>query len=221
MQGCEKSSKILGNLSSFFNLKLIGFIFMFKEFAQLNTQKFKDTIYFRHTNRPAEIVDINAPALSVFTDFQMREPETIKKSLLASEALNHMKTAKIKSLLVIDDEERVIGFISSAHIQGVYLMQAAKNNDVPPAQVTVSMIMINIHNINMVNYKDLSNARVGHIARLLHDMSYHHLVAYDEEADGSIYIRGVFSRTRLNRLLGMNIGADFSVSTVADMNKYL
>ena len=151
----------------------------------------------------------------------MREPETTTKSTLASEALKHMKASKVKSLLVIDSQERVVGFVSSAFIQGVYLMQAAKNYDVKPAEVTVSMIMVNIDKVSMINYKDLSNARVGHIARLLHDKTYHHLMAYDKEEDGSIYIRGIFSRTRLNRLLGMNIGADFSVSTVADMNKYL
>jgi CBS-domain-containing membrane protein len=194
---------------------------MFKEFAQLETHAFKDNVGFRHTNRPAEIVDINAPALSVFTDFQMREPETTTKDTLASEALNHMKTSKVKSLLVVNSQEEVIGFVSSAFIQGVYLMQAAKNYDVKPAEATVNMIMIKIEKINMINYKDLSNARVGHIARLLHDKTYHHILAYDEEADGSIHIRGIFSRTRLNRLLGMNIGADFSVSSVADMNKYL
>jgi len=195
---------------------------MFKEFAKLDTKKFQENLLFRHTDKPTEIVDVNAPALTVFTDFQIRDPETTKKFTLASEALKHMKGAGIKSLLVVDDESQAIGFVSSAHIQGISLMQSAKNNYVPPAQVTVGMMMINIEALSMVNYKDLSNARVGHIARLLHDKTYHHLLAYDEDCkNGDIHIRGIFSRTRLNRLLGINIGANFSLNSVSDMNKYL
>ena len=195
---------------------------MFRDYALLETHRFDKTpLGYRHTEHPAEIVNLNAPALTVFTDFQVREPEVVNKSMLASDALEHMKMAKVKSLLVVDDHDHVKGFVGLAHVQGVYLMQAAKKHDVVPAEVTVGMMMIDIHHVDMINYKDLSNARVGHIARMLHDKSYHHLLAYDEEDDGSIYIRGIFSRSRLNRLLGTQIGSDFSVSSVADINKYL
>ncbi len=192
---------------------------MFNEYALLPTHHLKKDTSYYHPENVTEIVHLDTSALKVFTDFHVRPPEMISKNKLASEALEKMKNAGVKGLIVVDDNEHTQGFISSLDIAGIKKTTAAQENSVTPAEVTIDMLMTPTSSLLVFDYKDLSNARVGHIARLLHEHSLQHLIVFEINTQGESLARGIFSRSRISRQLGMDIGADMSSHSVADMNK--
>lgn len=192
---------------------------MFKEFAKLDVHHSLSPMEYYHPENASDVVTADSPALSVFTDFHGRPPVTIEKKTLATAALDKMKYAHVKALLVVDDDDQIIGLVSSSAILGVKKAQASQEHNIKQTEVTVWMIMCPIENLFLLNYKDLSNARVGHIARLLHDESLQHILVYNVCSNGGKMIRGIFSAARLTRQLGIAVGADLSSHTIAEMSK--
>ncbi|MCF6768154.1 CBS domain-containing protein [Thiotrichales bacterium 19S11-10] len=192
---------------------------MFKEFAKLELHTLPNHINYFHPQRFTDIVTTDSPALQTFTDFHVRPPVTTVSSAFAHQALEKMKTSEIRCLLVIDNNDKVIGFINSAQILGIQLTQVAQANDINQTEVTVSMLMTPISALRILNYRDLSNARVGHIARILHEHSLSHLLVYEVDHLEEVILRGMFSTTQISRQLGIDIGNNLASETIAEMSK--
>ncbi len=194
---------------------------MFNQYAILPTHCLEEKSSYYHPENISDIVHLDSSALLVFTDFHIRPPEKTSRHILASAALEKMKFANIKGLIVIDDNDHIQGVVSSIDILGVKKTTAAQNNSVSPAEVTVGMLMTKTSKLVVFDFKDLSNARVGHIARLLHENSLQHLLVFEENAGKEQILRGIFSSSRLSRQLDMEIGRDMGSHSVAEMSQRL
>lgn len=192
---------------------------MTQQFALLETQTLQDNVNCAHPERLPEIVRIDSPAQDVFTDFKYKEPKKISPDTLSNKALEEMKNLNVKALIVIDHHEHILGLVSSRDIQGVKAGMAAREHDVKPTEVTVKMVMTPVDQLHVLGMKDLSNARVGHIVRLLHDKGLQHLLVVEEDQSHKQTVRGIFSATRISRQLGMDITGDLSSTSIADINK--
>lgn len=192
---------------------------MFKEFAKLELHTLSEHTEYFHPENFTDVVTTDSPALQVFTDFHIRPPVIIEEKDLVSKALEKMKSSHVKALLVIDSDDKVIGLINSAQILGVKKVKASHDHGVHQAEVAVWMLMTPLNELQILNYRDLSNARVGHIARILHDQNLQHLLTYEVCRNGEKMLRGIFSTTRISRQLGIQIGGDHATSSIAEMTK--
>lgn len=196
---------------------------MSSDYSLLETQPLGDGVNYHHPERRAEIVHEDTPALEVFTDFTARQPEKVFPDVKADVALEQMKQANVKSLLVIDEENNeVLGMISSRLLQSVQAGIVAQEQDVSPKDLTVGMMMTKANTLHTLNYKDLENARVGHIIRLIHDLNVYHLLVIDRCKEDDIdMVRGIFSASRISRQIGEDITGDLHAESLAEINRRL
>ncbi|MDF2940920.1 MAG: hypothetical protein K0R66_1562 [Gammaproteobacteria bacterium] len=190
-------------------------------YALLETGRLKTHTSYIHSERFPEVVHLDSPAIDVMTDFKSRSPQTTKPVTPIQEALEVMKLTKVRSLLVVDEEDNIIGLLSARDIQGIKAAMVARDNDITLPEVTAAMMMLPFDKIPTLNVKDLSNARVGHIRRLIHDLGVNYIVVVEDIEDGKEMVRGIFSISRVSRQLGENLSGDLSSHSIADMNKRL
>lgn len=189
-----------------------------QQYALLSTTHLQKETHFIHPERLPEIVHLESPALHVFTDFRVKEPAKTLLDTRLHDALEEMKHRGVKSLLVVDSNDFILGLVSSRDIQGVKAGIAARENDVKPTEVTVRMVMTPAEKVLVLEMKDLSNARVGHIVRLIHDHGVQHLLVV-EHLDNHQIVRGVFSASRISRQLGTDVSGDLSSHSIAEISK--
>ena len=193
---------------------------MFQSYSLLPTYSLQKHTPFYHPERLHDVVKLDSPARAVFTDFMNKPPETTRPDATLEQALNQMIVTKVKSLLVVDDNEDVVGLISSKHIHSPQVPMIAKEQDTSVKELSVSSVMSSVDKIKTIDLQDLQNARVGHIARLIQELGIQHLLVIERSKDSAQQtIRGIFSASRLSRQLGMPVLNDFSPNNLADMNK--
>lgn len=190
----------------------------YDDYALLETQQLPENTGFYHPEKQPEIAHLDSPALDVFTDFKSKPPAYVSPHENVQSALEHMKKEGVKSLLVVNQEEKIIGMISARGVQGARLGMIAQKHAVNLTEVTVYMAMMPAEALPTLNFKYLDSARVGHIVRLMHDKGVNYLLAVEEIADQQI-VRGIFSASRISRQLDELVLGDFSSNNLADMNR--
>ena len=165
-----------------------------------------------------EVVHLDSPAIDILTDFKSRAPRLAKHDTLIKDAIEMMKDGNVKSLLIIDNNENIVGQVAIRDLEGVKKAQAAQEHDIKPTEVTVGMLMTPFNKLPTLHYKYISGNRVGHIARLFHDLGVFYIIVVDDSPEGEI-VRGIFSISRLSRMLGYPVTGDLTSHSIAEMNK--
>lgn len=191
---------------------------MNQTYALLKTHTMKKSTTFTKTVLNFDIAHLDDPAITVMTDFQKRPPYTTSITTPATEALQQMKLLGVKSLFAVNADNEVAGHISARDIQGTNTALIAKENDLKMSEVTVKMVMTSPEHLHTLQLNELSNARVGHIVRLLTELSVNYIFVIESEGDMDV-LRGLFSISRISMQLGENVMSDLSSHSVADMNK--
>ncbi|MDO8955116.1 MAG: CBS domain-containing protein [Gammaproteobacteria bacterium] len=190
-------------------------------YVLLETGKLKPKTTYFHPEQCPEVVHLDSPAIDVMTDFKIRPPQTASSDTTIHQALEEMKLTKTRSLLVVDKEDHIIGLITARDIQGIKAGMVARENDITMPEVTVAMMMIPYDKLPALNIKTLSNARVGHIRRLIHELGVNYIMVVEDSKEGNEMVRGYFSISRISRQLGENLSGDLSSHSIADINKRL
>ncbi len=214
------------------------------QYSLLETHALGSNVPFYHPERWRDLVTQDSPAMYVFTDFKEKTPITVFPEITVDKALEEMKLTQVKSLLVVEEgSDQILGLVSSRELQSILTGITAHQQGVSPKDLTVGMMMRQAEDLPAIDYKDLSNARVGHIVRLIHELGVMHLLVTEEQESGDllgaseqadpsshledihsapkIIVRGIFSATRISRQLGENIAGDLSAHSVAEINRRL
>lgn len=155
---------------------------------------------FRRPARAPDWVQLDDPAMSVFTDFLEVEPQTVSPEEPIDDALEHMKTAGVRLLLVVDEDESIIGVISAKDIHGERPIQLTRERRVPRTELVVRDIMTPQAEMSVLNMISVEEAAVGHILATLHQLERQHtLVVEIDESTGGQVVRGLFSSSQILR----------------------
>lgn len=155
---------------------------------------------YRRPARPADWVQLDDPALAVFTDFLEIEPRTVSPEIPIDTALERMKTEGVRLLLVVDPDDAIVGVITARDIQGEKPIQLTQDRRVPRTALTVRDIMTPQESISVLNMISVQEATVGHILATLHALERQHtLVVETDEATGRQVVRGMFSTSQIQR----------------------
>jgi CBS domain-containing protein len=153
-----------------------------------------------HPEELPELVHLDDPAISVFIDFTREHPLTIKPDISIDHALEKMKHSGICVLLVIDQEQRLLGEILADDIMGDKPVRLAESYGLDHSKITVDMLMLPREGIRALEYKQLDTARVGHIIATMHALESRYLLVIE---NGSI--RGLYAAGPMSQQLGWNI----------------
>jgi len=141
------------------------------------------------------------PALHVMTDFTHEHPITVPEERRIDDALEDMIGFGVRALLVVRGE-KVTGLITSYDIQGERPLQFLQSSTYTRHdEIQVGHIMTAWDKIPALDWQEIHEASVGDVAEVFRDTGATHLVVLETAADGSVLVRGLISKTRLERQL--------------------
>lgn len=179
---------------------------MKREFAPLSYIPLKSDTTFDHPPEPPELVRLDSPATSVMTDFKFVHPVTISPDVPIDDALQKMKTAGVRLLLVTNKAQEIIGLITAKDIQGEQPIQIIQDTRVQRSQITVEMIMTPQSAITVLNMVSVRNAQVGHIIETLRQLERQHILVVEvDDATKTQRVCGLFSTSQISKQLGRDI----------------
>ena len=176
-----------------------------------------DAGFRRPTQPQAQRVDIESPALHVMTDLSRVSPATIRPQAPLAGANQFMIARGVRLLLVIDEQERVIGVITATDILGEKPMLVATERGQRRDELTVADVMTPAAQVEVIALGDVEGARVGHVLETLRRAGRQHalVVDHDEVPSGRpltppgrrTMVRGIFSISQIARQLGVVVPA--------------
>ncbi len=179
------------------------------EFAVLSHIHLQPEVTFERPAEPPEIVHWDSPAVEVMTDFRRVRPITVSPAVSIDTALDRMKRAGVRLLLVIDEHEQIIGVITARDIQGERPVKLVQETRIPHAAIRVQTIMTPQPEIVGLNMISVRNALVGHIVETLRALERQHVLVLElDEVTKGQRVRGLFSTSQIRWQLGENINAD-------------
>jgi CBS domain-containing protein len=176
--------------------------------------------------RPAYVqasrVTHESGALEVMTDLTRVSPATIRPQAPLAGANQFMITRGVRLLLVVDDQECVLGVITATDILGERPMLAATERGLRRDELTVADVMTPAERVEVIAYADAAGARVGHVLETLRRAGRQHALVVDHDAlPGSrplappvmrAMVRGIFSISQVARQLGITMQAGAEVA---------
>jgi CBS domain-containing protein len=152
---------------------------------------------------PFNRIQLSDPAINAMNDFTRQYPVTVDEDRQIGAALSDMARLGVRSLLVVTDLQ-VVGLITSYDIEGERPIQHIQQfHDVRRNEVQVGQVMTRWHDLVTLKWASVKTARVSDVLQALRDANLMHLLVVESEGDGSTRVRGLFSRARIERQLGL------------------
>ncbi|MGC8508705.1 MAG: CBS domain-containing protein [Thiomonas sp.] len=149
------------------------------------------------------------PASVVMTDFACEYPVVAGPEEQIDNALQNMMRFGVRALVVVE-QGAMVGLITAQDILGERPMQfltsqACTHESCTHRDVLVGDIMTPVTDLPVLTLDALRVAQVGDVAETFKATSQTHLVVIETEPSQRSRLRGLLSRTRLGRQLGMDI----------------
>lgn len=176
---------------------------------------------FSHPPAPPEVIHLEDPASHVMTDLKLSNAVTIEPEALISEALMEMRVCHTHLLLVINQDNLVIGLISSEDILGEKPLKFMQERRIKRAEIKVRMVMTPQEKIAAINIDELRHAKVGNVVKTMHDLKQHYALAVelDPQTQQQI-VRGLFSLSQISKQLGYDVTSDISEAhSIAELQR--
>jgi CBS domain-containing protein len=191
---------------------------MDRDYEALALQELGTDAGFR---RPIQVhaakVSLESPALEVMTDLKRTTPATIRPQAPLGAANQFMIRRGVRLLLVVDEQENVLGVITASDILGERPLRIATERGVRRDELTVGDIMVPAEQVEVISLADVAAARVGHVLETLRRAGRQHalVVDFDEIPSGRplaaprkrAMVRGIFSLSQIARQLGVSVVA--------------
>lgn len=146
------------------------------------------------------IVTENGPAISVMTDFTETIAVTIAADASLANALQKMKAQGIRLLLVGDGQEQIIGVITAYDIQSEKPVQYGAENGIAVSEIQTAMLMTPLEQTPAFDFDFVRQALVRHVIQTMKELERPHTLVIETKDEQCI--RGVFSTSRISKLLG-------------------
>lgn len=139
------------------------------------------------------------------TDFTWDMPITVAVDRFIDDALRDMIIAGVRALLVMRGEV-VAGLITSYDIQGERPLQFLNASGFTRHnEIEVGHIMTPWARVPAIDVPSVFSASVADVVERFRRKRDSHLVVVEHSEQGDTYIRGMFSRAKIERQLGENI----------------
>ncbi len=179
---------------------------MNKEYSSLKAHPLKPGANFIRPMQalPAKVT-LEEPAVNVMTDLKHVSVVTVRAKTPMDKAHAKMVRYGIRTLLVLDEADKVQGLLTASDILGEKPMCFVQNMGGTHADILTRDIMTPQRDLEVLNLADIMSAKVGHILATLKAAGRQHGMVVEDNADGSQAVRGIFSVTQIARQLGVQI----------------
>jgi len=139
------------------------------------------------------------------TDFTWKTPVTVAVDRFIDDALREMFIAGVRALLVVRGEV-VVGLITSYDIQGDRPAQFQNGSGFTShSNIEVGHIMTPWEAVPTLDVPWVSLATVGDVVERFQRRGDSHFLVVEYMEQGGAFVRGIFSRTEVQRQLGTTL----------------
>lgn len=195
---------------------------MDREYSSLSAHSLKaGSNFVRPTLELPEKVALNDPAVSVMTDLKCVSVVTVRAKTPMEKAHAKMVRYGVRTLLVLDETDKVLGFLTTTDILGEKPMRFLQHHGGTHADILVRDIMTPQRELEVLHLADVKNAKVGHLLATLKAAGRQHALVVEDNANGTQAVRGIFSASQIARQLGVNVHIAEVARTFAEIEAAL
>ncbi len=175
------------------------------EFQPLSIVSLNPKTTFQHPPQPPERVSAEGPAFDVMTDFNFVKPVTVNRYVPIDEALEKMRLAGVRMLVVTNDAGEIVGIITANDIMGERPIEMIQERRVPRSEILVEDVMTPQGNLDAFDMVSVRNAQVGHILETLSRLHRQHMLVIEvDKAIDCQRVCGMFSTTQIRKQLNQD-----------------
>ncbi|ALQ09519.1 MULTISPECIES: CBS domain-containing protein [Pseudoalteromonas] len=130
-------------------------------FKELRTQSISHGVIASTFADDQPLIDLASPALKVVNNFTQKTPVRAQYETTIEAALKQISAQQSDFVLVTDDNQKLIGIVSSADLQSSKITIIAQRLNTPRNEVSLRHIMTPISQLMSVSMQSLSYACIG------------------------------------------------------------
>jgi CBS-domain-containing membrane protein len=194
-----------------------------KQYSTIKAAKLQKGIALHRIDKVySETVSLDDPAAVVMTDLKKISAVTIRPEISIEIAAQRMKQRGVRMLLVTDDNEDIIGIITSTDTQGEKPLKIIQQRGGVYQDIQVRDIMTDHDQLEVLCMDDVEKAVVGQIVATLNQSGRQHaLVADRHPGTQTQSLRGIFSAAQIARQLDADLSTPRIAQTFADIERLI
>jgi len=190
------------------------------KFEELQTVSLNNQCGYLHRSGIAELAHFEDYALDVMIDFTKIDPPVINQNASIDDAQQEMKTTGLNLLLVINNDDKVVGIISSEDILGEKPIKLIQEKRIKRAKIQVKMLMIKPSDIVAFDLEALRHIKLGSVIHTFNSLNKHNaLVVHTSEKDKKQRVRGMFSLLMISKQLHMDISTITGALSISELQE--
>jgi signal-transduction protein with cAMP-binding, CBS, and nucleotidyltransferase domain len=167
-------------------------------------------------------VTLDSPALKVMTDLTQVKAATTSRSISLTQAEQLMIYQGVRMLFVVTDMPSVEGLITSTDVRGDRPMRIVHERNLHYDELIVADVMTNLSMLDAIDYDLMSHASVSNLVATLKKFGRNHLLVVQRAGEDSpLRVRGVVSRSQIERQLGAPIQITEIAHSFAEIGRAL
>ena len=168
------------------------------------------------------VVTVQSPALDVMTDLTTVRAATVAPGTALAQAELSMIHQGVRLLFVVSSMPSVDGIITASDLHGERPLRLVHQRGLKYEELTVDDVMTPLSAINAVDYGALRHATVAEVIdTLLHSRNPHLLVIEHASAAAPVRIRGIISKTQVERQLGTQLLSSEIATSFSELEQAL
>lgn len=167
-------------------------------------------------------VTMESAALDVMTDLTTVRAATVAPDTTLAQAELSMIHQGVRLLFVVSSMPSVDGIITASDLHGERPMRQVQQRGLKYEELTVNDVMTPLSVIDAIDYGALKHARVAQVVdTLLHSSHPHLLVIEHASATAPVRIRGIISKTQVERQLGTQLLSSEMANSFSEIGQAL
>ncbi len=173
--------------------------------------------YLRPHQDLPRTVSLDDWATACMTDLTKVSAMVISPCANLNEANDRMIATSVRLLFVINQFTHVIGIVTSKDLAGEKIVKHLQEVGGKRDEIMVRDLMTLQHKIEVMDYDELTKAKVGDLVETLKRMGRQHALVIQKSDDGHQSIRGVISTSQIGKQLGITIDTSDVAGSFAEL----
>ena len=167
-------------------------------------------------------VTLESPALDVMTDLTQVKAATIRPDATLEQAEQTMIYQGVRMLFVVSDMPELEGLITSTDLRGERQMRLVHARQLRFDEMRVADVMTELGWLDAIEFGHMRSATVGNMIATLKRVGRNHLLVVQVPTSSTpLRVRGVISRTQVERQLGALIDIAEIASSFSEVERAL